>query len=86
MAAPNSITKPTAFLNAVALVHLSHLFQDSFLRAAFKAAEDDGLAPNPVEFDHLPHLGRRRLRAPPGDSGGLSREKSKAGQAWRRCR
>jgi hypothetical protein len=38
-------TKPTAFLNAVARVHLSHLFQDPFLRAAFKAAEDDGLAP-----------------------------------------
>ena len=41
-----SITKPTAFLNAVARVHLSHLFQDPFLKAAFKAAEDDGLAPD----------------------------------------
>jgi hypothetical protein len=36
-------TKPTAFLNAVARIHLSHLFQDPFVAAAFKAAEDDGL-------------------------------------------
>jgi hypothetical protein len=43
-------TTPTAFLNAVARVHLSHLFQDPFLRAAFKAAEDDGLAPDFVEI------------------------------------
>jgi hypothetical protein len=45
-------TKPTAFLNAVARIHLSHLFQDPFLRAAFKAAEDDGLAPALVETDN----------------------------------
>jgi hypothetical protein len=45
-------TKPTAFLNAVARVHLSHLFQDPFLRAAFKAAEDDGLAPLAMQVDH----------------------------------
>jgi hypothetical protein len=42
----------TAFLNAVARIHLSHLFQDPFLRAAFHAAEDDGLAPAMVEVDH----------------------------------
>ena len=30
---------------------LSTLFRDSFLRAAFKAAEDDGLAPAFVEID-----------------------------------
>ena len=45
-------TKPTAFLNAVARIHLSHMFQDPFLRAAFKAAEDDGLAPDMAEVDH----------------------------------
>jgi hypothetical protein len=44
-------TKPTAFLNAVARIHLSHLFQDPFLRAAFAAAEDDGLAPSLVMVD-----------------------------------
>jgi hypothetical protein len=45
-------TKPTAFLNVVARIHLSHLFQDPFLRAAFRAAEDDGLAPAIVEIDN----------------------------------
>jgi hypothetical protein len=40
---PDPTTKPTAFLNTVARIHLSHLFQDPFLRAAFKAAEDHGL-------------------------------------------
>jgi hypothetical protein len=39
-------------LSAVARIHLSHLFQDPFLRAAFKAAEDDGLAPSLVEIDN----------------------------------
>jgi hypothetical protein len=33
-------------------VHLSHLFQDPFVAAALKAAEDDGLAPDLVESDH----------------------------------
>jgi hypothetical protein len=47
-------TKPTRFLNAVARIHLSHLFQDPFVAAAFKAAEDDGLAPALVEVDR-PH-------------------------------
>jgi hypothetical protein len=45
-------TTPTAFLNAVTRVHPSHMFQDPFLRAAFKAAEDDGLAPSLVQVDH----------------------------------
>jgi hypothetical protein len=48
----NRTTKPTVFLNAVARVHLSHLFQDPFLRAAFNAAEDDGLAPDLAEIDY----------------------------------
>jgi len=45
-------TTPTVFLNAVARIHLSHLFQDPFLRAALSAAEDDGLAPSLVEIDN----------------------------------
>jgi hypothetical protein len=40
------------FSNSSARVPLSDLFQDPFLRAAFKAAEDDGLAPGLVEIDH----------------------------------
>jgi hypothetical protein len=31
---------------------LSSMFRDPFLRAAFEAAEDDGLAPALVETDH----------------------------------
>jgi hypothetical protein len=67
----NLTTKPTAFLNAVARIHLSHLFQDPFVAAAFKAAEDDGLAPDMAEVDRTldggaaevaPDTGRR-LRA-----------------------
>jgi hypothetical protein len=46
----NPTTNPTGFLTAVARIHLSHLFQDPFLRAAF--AEDDGLAPAFVETDY----------------------------------
>jgi hypothetical protein len=44
-------TTPAAFLNAVARIHLSHLFRDPFVAAAFKAAEDDGLAPDLAEID-----------------------------------
>jgi hypothetical protein len=47
---PKAISSPpfartTAFLNTVARIHLSHLFNDPFVAAAFKAAEDDGRAP-----------------------------------------
>jgi hypothetical protein len=45
-------TKPTGFLTAVARIHLSHLFRDQFVAAAFRAAEDDGLAPSLVEIEH----------------------------------
>jgi hypothetical protein len=55
MAASDSTTKPTGFLTAVARIHLSHLFRDPFIAAAFKAAEDDGL-PDLVETDHPKHL------------------------------
>jgi hypothetical protein len=36
---------------------LSSLFRDPFLRAAFQAAEDDGLAGDLVETDHPRSLG-----------------------------
>jgi hypothetical protein len=45
-------TAPSAFLSAVARIHLSHLFRDPFVAAAFNAAEDDGLAPDLAETDH----------------------------------
>jgi hypothetical protein len=35
---------------------LSAMFRDPFLRAAFAAAEDDGLAPAMAEIDHPPSL------------------------------
>jgi hypothetical protein len=44
-------TNPTGFLTAVARIHLSHLFNDPFVAAAFRAAEDDGLAPSLVMSD-----------------------------------
>jgi hypothetical protein len=44
-------TNPTGFLTAVARIHLWHLFQDPFVAAAFRAAEDDGLAPSHVTID-----------------------------------
>jgi hypothetical protein len=49
-------TKPTGFLAAVARIHLSHLFQDPFVAAAFRAAEDNGLAPGHVTVDRPPAL------------------------------
>jgi hypothetical protein len=47
---------PTGFLTAVARIHLSHLFRDPFVAAAFRAAEDDGLAPSLVVVDQPPAL------------------------------
>ncbi len=52
----NLTTNPPAFLTAVARIHLSHLFQDPFLQAVFKAAEDDGLAPDLAEIDNPKRL------------------------------
>ena len=37
-------------------IKLSSLFRDPFVAAAFKAVEDDGLAPEPIETDHPPVL------------------------------
>lgn len=45
-------TNPSRFLTAVARVHLSHLFRDPYVAAAFRAAEDDGLDPDMAETDH----------------------------------
>jgi hypothetical protein len=38
----SKIHPPTAFLNAVARIHLSHLMRDPFVRDAFERAEHDG--------------------------------------------
>lgn len=50
-AASNNTTNRTCFLTSVARIHLSHLFQDPFVAAAFKAAEDEGLAPSMALID-----------------------------------
>lgn len=55
-AGSKNITNPPAFLNTVARIHLSHLFRDPFVAAAFAAAEDDGLAPALVEVDQPDRL------------------------------
>jgi hypothetical protein len=46
-------TKPTAseFLIAVNRLQISLMIRDPFVAAAFKAAEDDGLAPSLVMID-----------------------------------
>jgi hypothetical protein len=58
-------TTPAAFLSAVARVHLSHLFRDPFVAAAFKGAEDDGLAPDLVEIDQPGTLDGGAAERPP---------------------
>jgi hypothetical protein len=40
------------FLISVNRIRLSQMIRDPFVAAAFRAAEDDGLAPNLVEIDH----------------------------------
>jgi hypothetical protein len=49
-------TNPSGFLSAVARIHLSHLFRDPYVAAAFRRAEDDGLAPCHVTVDEPPAL------------------------------
>lgn len=44
------------FLIAVNRIRLSRMIRDPFVAAAFRAAEDDGLAPDLVETDHPKHL------------------------------
>jgi hypothetical protein len=56
-AASNNTTNRTCFPTSVARIHLSHLFHDPFVAAAFKAAEDDGLAPAMVSIDRPAGLG-----------------------------
>jgi hypothetical protein len=48
-------TPPTIaseFLIAVNRLQISLMIRDPFVASAFRAAEDDGLAPNLVEVDH----------------------------------
>lgn len=65
------------FLIAVNRIRLSQLIRDPFVAAAFRAAEDDGLAPDLVDVDHptvlgggaaeiLPATSRRLLAAAEG--------------------
>ena len=45
-------TTASEFLITVNRLQLSLMIRDPFVAAAFKAAEDDGLAPDLVEIDH----------------------------------
>lgn len=49
-------TPASEFLIAVNRIRLSQITRDPFVSAAFRAAEDDGLAPDLVETDHPKHL------------------------------
>ncbi|MBU6463226.1 MAG: hypothetical protein KGL35_21875 [Bradyrhizobium sp.] len=44
--------RSSQFLIAVNRIRLSQMIRDPFVAAAFRAAEDDGLAPIPVDLDH----------------------------------
>jgi len=44
------------FLITVNRLQISFMVRDPFVAAAFRAAEDDGLAPDLVETDHPKHL------------------------------
>jgi hypothetical protein len=50
-------TTASKFLVEVNRLQLSLMIRDPFVAAAFKAAEDDGLAPAVVEIDHPRTLG-----------------------------
>ncbi len=45
-------TRASEFLTTVNRLQLSLMIRDPFVAAAFKAAEDDGLAPTLVEIDN----------------------------------
>jgi hypothetical protein len=45
-------TTASEFLITVNRLQLSLMIRDPFVAAAFKAAEDDGLAPDLVDLDH----------------------------------
>lgn len=58
-ATPRDITQRTSaseFLIAVNRIRLSQIVRDPFVATAFRAAEDEGLAPDFVEQDHPRHL------------------------------
>jgi hypothetical protein len=44
------------FLTTVNRLQISLMIRDPFVAAAFRAAEDDGLAPNLVEVDRRPRV------------------------------
>lgn len=49
--------KPASeFLTTVNRLQISLMIRDPFVAAAFKAAEDDGLAPDIAEIDNPKHL------------------------------
>ena len=45
-------TRTSEFLTTVNRIRLSQMIRDPYVSAAFRAAEDDGLAPDLVETDH----------------------------------
>jgi hypothetical protein len=49
-------TPASEFLTTVNRLQISLMVRDPFVAAAFKAAEDDGLAPDVVEVDHPRNL------------------------------
>jgi hypothetical protein len=49
-------TTASEFLTTVNRLQISLMIRDPFVAAAFKAAEDDGLAPSLVEVDRRPRM------------------------------
>jgi hypothetical protein len=49
-------TVASEFLITVNRLQISLMIRDPFVAAAFRAAEDDGLAPDLAEIDHPKHL------------------------------
>ena len=49
-------TTASEFLTTVNRLQISLMIRDPFVARAFRAAEDDGLAPDLVETDHPKHL------------------------------
>jgi hypothetical protein len=49
-------TPASEFLITVNRIRVSQMIRDPFVSAAFRSAEDDGLAPDMAEFDHPKHL------------------------------
>jgi hypothetical protein len=49
-------TTASEFLITVNRLQISLMIRDPYVARAFKAAEDDGLVPDPVETDHPKYL------------------------------